>query len=159
MTPVLGSGANPFSILTYTHSGSTGTAAVQVPQIKVASITTAGCGTWSASGEPSSTGSPCAGTGSTQTGYTVGSGRSIGTVYQNTGATVRIINVTLTGTSGFINAYTNPTSFSLPGGNTLASWNSGGSGGTLTFWVLPGSYYGLYTTGTISANQWWELQL
>jgi hypothetical protein len=158
LTPTQGVGANAYSILSFTHSGTSGSAEVQVPLLKILGLST-GCMYLNGSNQVTSTGLTCGSTSSTNTGYTIGSGRALGSVYQNTGTTARYVSVTLTGTSGFLNAYTSSSSFTPPSGSVAASWNSGGSGGTIGIWVLPNFYYSFYTTGSITATEWWEFQL
>jgi hypothetical protein len=55
---VLGSGTNPYSALTFTHSGTSGAANFTVPGLQIAGAP-AGCAQFASNGVISSTGSPC----------------------------------------------------------------------------------------------------
>ncbi len=157
MTPSLGPGTNPYSVLTFTHTGSSGNAAFNIPNLQIAGITTAGCLTANSLGSVTSTGANCGSpTGSTQAGYSTGA-RTTNTVYQNTGTTTRIVNINMTTNSGAIlNAVTGPTSSPT---NVLAICQYP-TACAITFWVLPSQYYELTLAGgtLLSQISWWELQ-
>jgi hypothetical protein len=175
LTPSQGTGANPYSILSYTHSGTSGTAAVQVPLLKILGISS-GCLQLNGSNQVTSTGASCGGSASVQTIYSSPT-RQVNVVYQNTGATVRMVNVNgqMQVQNGYIcnvDAYTSTSSSppitpanAIAGFGSLTTLGSAGYTGVLngviSFWVLPNSYYEVVPNPSCGWTQayWWELEL
>jgi hypothetical protein len=92
----------------------------------------------------------------TQTSYNSG-GRVLGTIYQNTGATPRMITVTL-GAAGAWSSVVSCDASSTPG-TQVASMGGLGASASCTFLVLPNYYYYVYgVAGSPIIDNWTEWQ-
>ncbi len=99
---------------------------------------------------------------STQTNYS-GSGRAIGTVYQNTGTTARWVTVSVNAGSGLSSAQAITDSSSSPTTVMASTTTPTGASGifvlSMSFVVLPNNYYKVIQyTGTVTLQNWAEWQ-